>query len=260
MEKQEELIDVTESTKKKPPIKKNQIIKKPKQEIAIQSESGALLKLAIDKDLDVDKLEKLIDLKVREEERQCKKDFDFHFNEMQEDYLPVIKEHEVFNKSGTHMYNFAPLEDILKVYAPIVAKHGFSFRWEEESKNEKEKRIYCIISGYGYEKKGYADIPIIPGNDFTNPIQQRGVSTSYGKRISFVNSFGVIIKGQDDDAASLSFDDGVQYADQAMQINNCNTKEELIETWKTVWKNLGTDTIGKQILTIVYNKRKGAIK
>lgn len=260
MNKQTELIDVTESTKKKPPVKSKSVTVQ-KKEIAVQSESAALLKLAIDKDLDVDKLEKLIDLKVREEARQCKKDFELHFSKMKAE-LPIIeKTEEVTDDKGNHMYNFAPLAEIQTLCDPTIAKYKFSYYWDESYISEtKSKRVTFYLSGYGHTKSNYFDVADIQSNKWANAIQTGGIKSSYGNRYTFCSGLGLIIKGVDTDGIHLTFDDGVQYSKQVDQINNCNTKEELIETWKSVWKNLGTDTIGKQILTIVYNKRKGAIK
>lgn len=225
-------------------------------DIAIQSEMGQLMKMAIEKNM-VDSLEKLIALKRAEEERQCKKDFEFHFNLMQAEYAPVKRGHDVMNKAGNEvLYKFCPLEDILKVYAPIIAKHGFSFRWEEEATEEgKAKRIYCIVSGYGYEKKSYVDIPIQAGTAFTNDIQQRGVSTTYGKRYSFINSFGVIIEDEDNDGLNLSFDDGLEYAGYWEAFITCKTIEDLKVSWDTYMKQNANSKDARAVLCKLKNKR-----
>ena len=216
--------------------------------------TDSLLQMAISKDLDISKLEKLIELKNKEEERQCKKDFDFHFSEMQKAYKPATKSGEVYNQAGDKLlYKFSSLEDILKVYAPIIAEHGFSFRWKEEMNGDNKKVITCIVSGYGHEESSSVEIPIAAGNNFTNAIQQRGVSTSYGKRYSFINAFGVIIEGEDNDAA-LTFSDGVQYADEVMAIENCENAEQLKAVWKEIWNKLEQD--GRKIMFTVYEKKK----
>lgn len=216
----------------------------------------SLLQLAISKDIDLNKLEKLIEMKNREEERACKKDFDFHFSEMQKDYTPATKTGEVLNKEGSKiLYKFCSLEDILKVYSPVIAKHGFSFRWKETMKDDKTKVVSCIVSGYGHEESTPVEIPIEPGNSFTNSIQQRGVSTSYGKRYSFINAFGVIIEDEDNDA-NFSFDDGVMYSQHIISLENCDTRESLITTWKDIYKKLEGDEKGREIAGRTYAKKK----
>jgi len=222
-----------------------------------QDQANALIRLAIEKGIDTDKLGKLIELRNNELARQAKQDFSFHFNEMQKEYVPVQREKTVKDQAGTKtLYKFCPLEDILKVYAPIIGKHGFSFRWSEEAISEKEKRIYCIVSGYGHEEKGYVDIPIQSSTSFTNSIQQRGVSSSYGKRYSFINAFGVIIEDEDDDTQSLTFGDGVMYSEQIKAIDECKTMDDLQSIFSTVYKSLGGDRIGQQVLTVVKDAKK----
>ena len=227
------------------------------KELAVQSEIGNLLQLAITNKSDMDTLERLITMKNAEEDRNCKKEFDFHFSEMQKDYIPATKGSDVYNKAGTAiLYKFCNLESILKVYSPIIAEHGFSFKWKEEMKTETVKVISCILSGYGHEEISAVEIPINEATTFTNSIQQRGVSTSYGKRYSFINLLGVIIADEDDDAASLNFEDGVQYAREIEWIRTCKTKEDLIKTWKEVWTELENDKIGRDVMKIIYNKKK----
>lgn len=245
--------DLIDAVKDAEPMEEKSVIAKP--ETAVQQYAGtdSLLQMAISKDIDISKLEKLIEMKNREEERQCKKDFDFHFSDMQKEYKAATKTGEVLNKEGTKvLYKFCSLEDILKVYAPIIAKHGFSFKWNEEMISEKVKRITCFVSGYGHEESSSVEIPIEAGNSFTNSIQQRGVSTSYGKRYSFINAFGVIIEGEDNDA--LTFSDGVQYADEVMAIESCENLEQLKSVWKGIWDKLNLD--GRKIMFTVYEKKK----
>lgn len=234
-----------------------EVIAANNREIVAQANDRLLEKVLDSGNIEV--LERFIALREKEEARQAKIAFDYNFAEMQKEYSPVQRSGEVKNKDKTKtLYKFCPLEDILKVYAPIIAAHGFSFRWTEESVADNLKRIYCIVSGYGHEERGYVDIPIQAGNDFTNSIQQRGVSTSYGKRYSFINAFGVIIEDEDDESL-LTFDDGVRYGDLVLTIENTTTADELKSAWKAVWDKLANDQAGKDKLAIVYNKKKAEI-
>ncbi len=202
----------------------------------------------------IEVLERFIALREKEEARQARLAFDLHFAEMQKKFPPVQRT-KAAKKDDKTLYKFCPLEDILAVYAPIISEHGFSFRWTEEAlPDATAKRIYCIVSGWGHEERGYVDIPIQASTSFTNSIQQRGVSTSYGKRYSFINAFGVIIEDEDDDA--LSFEDGVEYGDLIKRIRACNTAPDLVEEWKKVWAELGNDSAGKEKLSTVYNACK----
>lgn len=173
----------------------------------------------------LDALDKLIAMKNSEEDRANKRDFTLHFSEMQRDFPPVFRDGAVKGKDGSHKYSYISLDAILKVYSPIIAKHGFGFRWtEEEVKEGKEKRVWCIVFGYGHEERTYLDIPVMGATDFTNAIQQRGSATSYGKRYSFMNLFGVIVADEDNDAAT--FEDGVKLGMEFQLIREATTQKD----------------------------------
>lgn len=238
----------------------NEVVKKDNQDVAI-SEADALLRLALEKDLDVDKLEKLIELKNRQEERQAKQEFDFHFAEMQKDLQPIIKDSAVEDASGRIMYKYAQLGNIQKEAGNVLFKHGFSYRWEEErlEVDPPEKRITCIISGWGYEKRTYTDMPIQPATKATNNSQQRGVATTYGKRYSFCSAVGIVLE-EDDDAVGFTAEQVALYAEHISAIQNASTMAELKEVYKAVWEKLEGDDNGKQLIFDQKNARKAELQ
>ena len=173
-------------------------------EVAIRRED-ALLSQAIEKGLDTETLEKLIALRNAEIARQAKATFDEKFAQMQAEFTPVGKTNTANSADGRKLYSYCPIEVILMMAAPILAKHGFAYSWEEESLPSKEKRVWCVISGHGHERRGFVDIPFMdPVTKATNAVQMRGSATTYGKRYSFLNATGIIVSGEDNDALSNS--------------------------------------------------------
>ncbi len=167
----------------------------------------SLLAMAIDKNFDADKLEKLIALKNSEQERMAKEDFERNFQLMQVEYPTITRTKEVKRKSGELLYKFCPLSNIMKLFGPLLSQHGFSWRWEKTPIADKIIRITSIIAGYGHEKRASIDIPIIsPPNEATNAIQQVGSSISYGERYSFMANAGIVISGEDDDGKKAASD------------------------------------------------------
>lgn len=236
-------------------------VSRPK-DLAIQSETGALLKMAVDKDLDIGKLEKLIELKNREEERACKRDFELHFTQMKAE-LPIIeKDTEAKDQNGKTMYKFAKLESLQEACDPIITTHGFCYHWDESHvEATKSKRITFFLSGYGHTRSNYFDSPEIPSNKFANAIQTAGIQASFGKRYSMIEGLGLIVKGVDNDANHLTFNDAIEYADQIVWLKSCNTPEDLKGVWSKIYQELkkNNDSIGRAVLTEVYNKQKEAV-
>ncbi len=175
------------------------------RDLAVKREDG-LLAMAIEKGIsDPDILAKLIALRNDELARQSKAVFDEKFAAMQAEFVPVGKASKAVDANGRTLYSYCPIEVILAMAAPIIARHGFSYRWSEEALENKEKRIWCIIAGFGHEEKAYVDIPFMePSSRATNAVQMRGSATTYGKRYSFLNATGIIVGGEDNDALSNS--------------------------------------------------------
>lgn len=187
----------------------------------------------------LDMLERVIALKNADEDRAAKIEFDKHFSEMQKDYEPV-------RRSTKGQYGvFADLNAIMSGYGPILAKHGFSTSWEEEDLADKPgwKRIWNLISGYGYTKRAKFDCPPAPTlglNDKgeqkgANAIQLQGIQTSYGKRYSFNSNAGVILTDEDKDGAT--FEDGIKLAQTFQLIREASTQAERKQAYITAIKS-----------------------
>lgn len=235
--------------------KQNELIKQDNnKELSKPNEMDSLLQLAISKDLDTDKLEKLIELKTKEDERLCKKDFDFHFTEMQKEFEPIKRTKDSYTSK------YAPLELMQRKYGGIIANHGFSFRWREES-IENGKRVIFVLSGWGHtDDSTYFDVPKIEGTNQNNDIQVLGIMSAYGKRYTFKSGLGISEEDEDTNG-DLGFNDGVQYSDQVKQITSSETVEQLFDVWKKIYSDLkkDNDQIGKKIMTTVYNNKKASL-
>ena len=55
------------------------------------SESGAMVEMAINKNLDIDKLERVIAMHREIKKEQSKENFDIHFSEMQREFKPFVR-------------------------------------------------------------------------------------------------------------------------------------------------------------------------
>ena len=155
----------------------------------------SLLHMAIDKNLDVERLRQLIDLRAQEEARQAKLAFDEHFSQMQAEFQAVKR-----SKQG-YGYKYAPVEALQSAYGPIIAKHGFSYRWREEMIEGGVKRTIMTTSGWGHSQENTFDCPPLDGTERMNQVQIMGAMSTYGRRYTFIAGFGAIVEDEDDDGA-----------------------------------------------------------
>jgi len=164
------------------------------REVAVQS-GERLIALALESGADVDKLEKLIELKNREEERDARLRFDEKFTLMQSEFTAAHRDRQGYG------YTYAPIETLQKHYNPVITAHGFSYRWREEAIDAGGKRCVMRISGHGHSEENSFDIPPLTNNKQMNDVQAAGAMSTYGRRYTFIAGFGIIIDNEDDDAA-----------------------------------------------------------
>jgi len=209
---------------------------------ARDNSAAALVAYAVEQKLDITTLKELIAMKNAEEDRAAEREFGERFSKMQLDYEPVFKA-----KKG-YLNSYATLDQILAVYAPILAKHGFSYRFAEERLDEEGKkdwkRIWCHVSGFGHTKSTYFDTPLLPmlgknekgEQKGANEIQNQGIQSSYGQRYAFKACVGVITTDEDTDG-NFTFENGVQYSQEISLMREAQTIEELVAAYRMAWKD-----------------------
>lgn len=163
-----------------------------KQENGIVAESTNpmhLINLAIQNNLDIDKLERLMSLKERYDKEQAKRYFNEAFAKFQAEKPEISKTKDVF-VNGEKRYSFAPLPQIQKEIDPVLAKHGLMYNWEE-TQNENVIKVTCHLKHIGghSESTSLSSLPDSTGSK--NNIQSIGSGDSYLKRYTLMSITGV---------------------------------------------------------------------
>jgi hypothetical protein len=203
----------------------------------------------------VEVLERFIALREKEEARHAALEFDKHFAEMQAEFVAVLKAKDVQGK-----YKYAPLEDIIAIIGPTIARHGFSYSWDESAIEGGGKRCSMRISGHGSSRVNTFDIPPMgsivskEGKDTQNPAQVAGSMSTYGRRYTFIAGFGVAIKDEDSDGrVGLST---VDTSDDVATLNAANTIPELHLAWQAVYNKYKGSPVTLREMVAVKDKRK----
>lgn len=167
---------------------------------AIQTTPAQLLNLAIEKGADLDKLEKLMDLQIRWEEREAKKayteamaTFKAHPPEIDKD------KHVRFDtQKGVTEYNHASLANVTDKLNAGLSKHGLSASWTNVQ-GDNSISVTCRIAhimGHSEETTLTAP-PDTSGSK--NSIQAIGSSITYLQRYTLMSLVGLAARDQDDD-------------------------------------------------------------
>jgi hypothetical protein len=159
-----------------------------------------LLEMAISKDLDIEKLGKLMELQKSWQMEQARKAFFSALNEFQANAPELRKTKKVSfsTAKGQTEYHYAPLADIVRQIKQACKECGLSYRWTYQDTKD-ELRVTCIIThidGHS-EETTMSSMPDLSGSK--NPIQSRGSSIEYLKRYTLIGALGLSTADSDID-------------------------------------------------------------
>lgn len=153
-------------------------------------------RLAKDPTVDVEKLQRLIDMHADLKRMQAKSAFDQAFSIMQGD-IPAIEE-----KAKTNNGTYAPLEDIISKVRPILKVNGFYLTFRTEWPDQKTVRVIGILAHKdGHERTS----EFLSGADTSgnkNAIQGLASAVSYGQRYTVKDLLNITTRGADNDGAT----------------------------------------------------------
>ena len=160
-----------------------------------------MLRVAIDKGADLEKLQQLMNLQERWEANEARKAYVAAMNSFKENPPEVFKsKHVAFDTSkGRTEYNHALLENAVDAIGAALSRHGLSFRWDCEQMDGGIVRVTCIITHVqGHSEK----TSLQAGRDDSggkNNIQALASSVTYLQRYTLFAATGLAPKGMDDD-------------------------------------------------------------
>lgn len=184
-----------------------------------------LLQLAVQQNLDVDKLERLMQLQERFEANNARKFF-FEALAQFQAAVPVIKKNRQADYGqGKTKYQYATLDTIIQQIQEHLKNCGLTYRWEV-GENEKQVTVTCIITHVA----GHFEKTVMTANDDTsgskNSIQARGSTVTYLQRYTLIGALGLGTT-QDDVDAHRKDDQPAALETIANQLALLNSKEEL---------------------------------
>jgi hypothetical protein len=135
-------------------------------------------------DIDVDKIDKVLSMADRREDKEAKKAFFAAISLVQSEVEGVYKTKK--NNQTNSMY--ATLDDVIEVAKPIYTKHGFSVIFSEGKADVEGNIRICadVLHKDGHERAYHHDLAIddkgIKGSVNKTQIHGKASSISYGRR------------------------------------------------------------------------------
>jgi len=138
---------------------------------------------ALNPEVDVSKMERLLDMQQRILDRSAKEAFNADFAAMQPD-LPVIpKRGSIRNNEGKVQSTFGRWEDTDRLIRPVLHGHGFGLSFRTEEGDGCLYVTAVLAHREGHSEQTTLRLPIDTSGS-KNVVQGVGSSLSYGKRYS----------------------------------------------------------------------------
>lgn len=162
-----------------------------------------MLRIAVERGDDLDKLERLMDLNERWEQREARKEFIVALSEFKTDPPTVMKnkraEFGAGNKSTA--YEYATLANVANIIAPALSRHGLSHRWTVEQSEAGLISVTCTLT----HSRGHSESVTLRGpidsSGSKNAIQAIGSTVTYLERYTLLAITGLAAMDQDSDGA-----------------------------------------------------------
>ena len=160
-----------------------------------------MLRIAVEKNADLDKLAKLMDLQERYEANQARKAFVEALSAFKANPPTVIKDKSASFGQGKATYDYVSLPQVVAVIAPALSEHGLSHRWST-TQSEAGISVTCTLT----HVMGHSEsITLSAGADTSgskNSIQAIGSTLSYLERYTLLGITGLAAADMDDDGSA----------------------------------------------------------
>ena len=153
---------------------------------------SALLALAIQKDIDLERLKTLMDLQERYDANEAKKAFTKAMTDFKMDPPKIIKDMtvEYMTSKGKTSYSHASLGNVVGAITEGLSKHQMSVNWKTKQENGKIEVTCFLTHVQGHtESTSLNASPDISGKK--NPIQAVGSASTYLKRYTLLDIVGL---------------------------------------------------------------------
>lgn len=148
---------------------------------------------ALNPDVDIDKMERLLQMQERVMERQASMDFSAAMAAMQTEMPSIAERGKAHNNT-----RYATLEDIVDTVRPVMQKHGFAVSFRVQVLERGIEITGVLMHKSGHREETSMLLPAdTSGNK--NAVQAFGSSTSYGKRYVLCALLNITTRGEDDD-------------------------------------------------------------
>lgn len=180
-----------------------------RKEAAKETAIDTILNTAVERNVSIDVLERLIALRERVKADAARDEFFQALANFQAMKPRIVKKWVVMNRDGqTERYRYAKIDDITEQIDKPLADCGLSYSFETEhitDNNERFEITHCVLKHVaGHSERSHCKIPI-EFSSAMNKAQSYATAGTYGRRYALCNALGLTPES-DDDGHSITYD------------------------------------------------------
>ncbi len=191
------------------------LIEQENNNLPAENQATAMMQIisraAADPACDLDKMERLLDMKERIDKDENSRQFNADMASMQIE-MPSVAE-----RGTGHNIKYATFEDINDVAKPIMSKYGFAVSFKVVETDRGVRVTGLLLHRSGHREETEMTFPSDTSGS-KNAVQALGSSISYAKRYIMCAMLNITTRGEDDNGFAAVPDATVSSA-QASELN-----------------------------------------
>ena len=169
----------------------------------------ALIAKGIESGLSVEGMRELLDMRAQLKAEYAKEEYYKALAKFQKECPTIEKKKTVKDKYGKEVYRYAPLEDIISQVKDVLEANGFSYTHKMHQTKDDVTVICETHHIAGHTESTEITVPAVTSG-YMSAVQNIGSATTYGKRYTFCNAWGIMTGDEDTDGADNTDDDKKQ--------------------------------------------------
>lgn len=197
-------------------------------------------------EVDLEKMDKLLNMQERIMERQGEMDFNADLANLHSNLPTIVKSGQIIVNDEVRS-TYAKFEDILEAVRPVMKRYGFAMTFKPETTDRQIKITGMLMHRSGHREEASILLPL-DNSGAKNAVQAVGSTVTYGKRYVFCSLLN-IATGDDDDGMGAE----LLTADQVLEIAAIVKDNEKV-------KKRVLDYVGVEALHLIPKHMFGDIK
>lgn len=173
--------------------------------VADQGGVESILRLAVEKNLGVEALERIVALHERMSERAAASEFNRAVAAFQAECpsIPKTSQAKITTRSGgEYGYRYAELDQIAKVVRPILEKHDLSYTWDSSMDTAGLVKCVCTLRHVAGHSQSATFVAPTDSSAAMSGAQKAAAALTFARRQSLIQVLGLTTTDPDTDGAS----------------------------------------------------------